>query len=295
MSFHEVRIDDGLVIYDTEGGPSYSTEVARTFGGAESRNQNWAETLSRWVYGGRRCTRAELEAFKAFFRARKGRLHGFRARDWGEYKTAATQGRLGSGAVGTGMPTYDLYRREEDAGGSDDKRIWKPIAAGFAVQRAGSPATLGSGAGQYSLDTVNGRVTWVADASSAISGITPGASTVVTLGGALSGLVIAGRLYLSGTTGTIATALNGIAHTITGVSGAQYTLATSTTGLVYGGGGSGYKYPQPGETLTWSGEFDLPARFDTDELRYRFLARDSETGEMLFDLDSLPVVELRTP
>jgi uncharacterized protein (TIGR02217 family) len=49
----------------------------------------------------------------------------------------------------------------------------------------------------------------------------------------------------------------------------------------------------PPDTLTWSGEFDVPARFDADELRSRFDAYRDSDGEALHFILSLPVVELR--
>lgn len=53
------------------------------------------------------------------------------------------------------------------------------------------------------------------------------------------------------------------------------------------------KPEDPPDTLTWSGEFDVPARFDADELRSRFDAYRASDGEALHFILSLPVVELR--
>jgi uncharacterized protein (TIGR02217 family) len=44
--------------------------------------------------------------------------------------------------------------------------------------------------------------------------------------------------------------------------------------------------------LSWSGEFDVPVRFDVDQLQSRFDAYE-EDGERLFYVFSLPVVEIR--
>lgn len=299
MSFHEVRLDDGLVIYDTDGGPAYQTDVARTFGGAESRNQNWSESLFQADIGSRVCTRGELETIKVFFRARKGKAIGFRVKDWGDFEVSVLEGRLGLSAVGTGMPTYDLYKRWADGAGNDDKRIWKPNAAGFAVQRNGSAATLGAGAGQYAIDTINGQVTFVADASSAVQSVTVGATTQVVLTSNPGALIVGKLLYLAGFTGADAALLNGTSHVINSVSGSgpyTFVLATNTAGkTITLGAGNGYKYPQPSDTLTWSGTYDIPCRFDTDRLRYRFDLFDPESGEKLFEVAALPVVELRIP
>ncbi len=49
----------------------------------------------------------------------------------------------------------------------------------------------------------------------------------------------------------------------------------------------------PAERLFWVGEFDVPVRFDTDELRTRFVAYDPATHQKVFQVLSLPVTELR--
>ena len=47
----------------------------------------------------------------------------------------------------------------------------------------------------------------------------------------------------------------------------------------------------PGGTVTWSGEFDVPVRFDTDTLKWRVVDRGSDG--LLYQVESLPLVELR--
>jgi len=51
--------------------------------------------------------------------------------------------------------------------------------------------------------------------------------------------------------------------------------------------------PVATDTLTWSGQFDVPVRFDTDELRYQFKGYNPTTSQGIFSLYSLPVIELR--
>lgn len=46
--------------------------------------------------------------------------------------------------------------------------------------------------------------------------------------------------------------------------------------------------------LTWSGEFDVPARFDTDELRATIVDRNQAKG-LLLTWNSIPIVEIRVP
>ena len=45
--------------------------------------------------------------------------------------------------------------------------------------------------------------------------------------------------------------------------------------------------------LTWEGVFDVPVRFDTDELKYRLDAFIRETGQASFYVYTLPLQELR--
>lgn len=50
--------------------------------------------------------------------------------------------------------------------------------------------------------------------------------------------------------------------------------------------------PAPGAMVTWSGEFDLPVRFDSDKLPGLVEFLDPKTKELLFRFDSLPIVEI---
>jgi len=48
---------------------------------------------------------------------------------------------------------------------------------------------------------------------------------------------------------------------------------------------------EPGGTVTWSGEFDVPVRFDTDILQWRVVDRGSDG--LLYQTELLPLVEIR--
>ena len=47
--------------------------------------------------------------------------------------------------------------------------------------------------------------------------------------------------------------------------------------------------PAPG-TVTWSGQFDVPMRFDTDRLVGRVVARNPQ-GQLLHQWDAIPIIE----
>jgi uncharacterized protein (TIGR02217 family) len=74
----------------------------------------------------------------------------------------------------------------------------------------------------------------------------------------------------------------GVLQTIT----THYTLNT-TTGMVTWVGSA----PTPGESLTWSGEFDVPVRFDADEIRATML--ESGAANRMYTVASLGLVEIK--
>nr|WP_254216248.1 DUF2460 domain-containing protein [Burkholderia multivorans] len=52
-------------------------------------------------------------------------------------------------------------------------------------------------------------------------------------------------------------------------------------------------YPQPGEALTWTGQFDVPVRFDTDQMQKQIMDRAGPNGDLIVDWDSVPLIEIR--
>lgn len=275
--------------YGGNGGPGYSTDIVATASGYEHRNINWADARRRWDIGYTR-TQAQLDALMAFFHAMRGKANGFRFRDHSDYLVTTGDGRIGSGA-GDGTPgPHQLRKRYTSGANTTDRDIRKP--ATYAIYRGGVLKTLTT---HYTIDITTGLLTWVYDATSNASAITPGSTTSVVLA-ANPGTLIAGqKLYLSGFTGADAALVNGIAHTINSVSGSgpyTFVLATNTNGeTITVGSGAGAKYPQASEALTWAGEFDVPARFDTDELRAQML--ESGPGNRMYSVPSVPIVEIR--
>ena len=86
MAFHEVRFPDNIS-RGARGGPERRTQIVELASGDEERNASWANSRRRSdvAYGIRRAD--DLAAVVAFFEARNGRLHGFRYKDWADYKS----------------------------------------------------------------------------------------------------------------------------------------------------------------------------------------------------------------
>jgi uncharacterized protein (TIGR02217 family) len=88
MAFHEVRFPPGISQGAT-GGPERRTEIVTLGSGFEERNSRWAD--SRRFYNAGYGVRSidDLHEVIAFFEERRGRLHGFRWKDWADYKSCA--------------------------------------------------------------------------------------------------------------------------------------------------------------------------------------------------------------
>ena len=115
MAFHEVRFPDNIS-RGARGGPERRTQVVELASGDEERNASWANSRRRYdvAYGIRRAD--DLAAVVAFFEARNGRLHGFRYKDWADYKSslpsqpvAATDQPIGTG--NGAVTTFALFKR----------------------------------------------------------------------------------------------------------------------------------------------------------------------------------------
>lgn len=258
------------VSYGAQMGPIFKTDVAMTDNSDEYRNQVWSAALWEGNLGYRNKSATATKALLSFFRSvAKGRFNGFRVKDHTDFQVLASEGILGTG-VGTGTPTYQLYKRYTSGSYTSDRLILKPVANSATVYRNAVAVTFGSGAGNIALATTTGIVTFVRDAESNASSITPGATTQVVLASNPGTLTAGQLLYLSGFAGADAAYVNGLAHTINTVTGSgpfTFTLATDTSGkTITLGSGVGAKYPQVTDALTWAGEFDVPARFDTDKM-----------------------------
>jgi uncharacterized protein (TIGR02217 family) len=286
VSFLESPRFPEFISYGAVGGPEYKTDVVALDSGSEQRNIRWDQAKARYnVEMPLRDDRREI--LLAFFRALKGRGHGFRLKDWADYKATQANGRLGLATAASGVPAYQLYKFYEAGALSEYRIIRKPVVGKVEIYRGGMLQAAGAGAGNYAIDTTTGIVTFVADASRAVSNVSIASSAVITLASAIAGLTGGMRLYLSGINGTAGAVLNNLAHAITGVSGAQYTIGTSTVGRTYTGGGTGATYAQPSETLAWAGEFDVPVRFDADYLPLTIEA------QKLYRAQQVQLVEIR--
>lgn len=290
MAFIETPRFPENISRGASGGPGYQTDVVVVSSGHEKRNITWPLGRARYDVAHGVRTQAQMDALIAFFRSMKGKGHGFRFKDWNDFQCTIAQGVLGTGN-GTGAPAYQLGKLYVAGALSETRTISKPVSGQVAVQRNGAAVTIGGAAGNIAIDSTTGIGTFVADAQSAATGITVGATTTVVLTTNPGTLIAGQRLFLSGFTGAGAALVNNLAHTINSVSGTgpfTFVLSTVTSGATITlGSGLGRRFPQVADALTWSGQFDVPVRFDIDQMAV------SIEAFQLYSWGQIPLVEIR--
>jgi uncharacterized protein (TIGR02217 family) len=161
MAFHEVRFPAGISLGAT-GGPERRTEIVVLGSGAEERNSRWADSKRSYNagYGIKRVD--DLHAVIEFFEERRGRLHGFRWKDWSDYKScppsASTTALDQSIGTGTGADaTFQLVKTYGSAFNPWTREIKKPVSGSVRVAVAGVAK---SAATHFTVDHATGVVTF---------------------------------------------------------------------------------------------------------------------------------------
>ena len=174
MAFHEVRFPTDLS-FGAVGGPERRTEIVALANGHEERNTPWAGSRRRWDAGLGVRSLDDLHALVAFFEARKGQLHGFRWKDWSDFRscppTAAPSPLDQRIGTGDGIRTeFGLTKRYADLAGSYERPIRKPVAGTVRVAADGAARAEGA---DWTCDWESGVVSFAsppADGASVTAG-----------------------------------------------------------------------------------------------------------------------------
>ncbi|WEK40227.1 MAG: DUF2460 domain-containing protein [Candidatus Brevundimonas colombiensis] len=153
VAFHEVRLPARLAFGST-GGVERRTEITTLASGFERRSTPWALGRRRYLIGANLRSLDDMAALTAFFEARRGRLYGFRFKDFADFKSCAPGGTAAAQdqalGVGDGARTgFDLTKAYGDVA----RPIAKPVEGSVRVA-VGGVETSG-----FTLDAATGRVT----------------------------------------------------------------------------------------------------------------------------------------
>ena len=166
-AFHETRLPARLAFGST-GGVERRTEVVTLASGFERRSSPWAGGRRRYLIGAGVRSLDDAAVLVAFFEARRGRLHGFRFKDFADFKSCAPSATTAATdqAIGTGDGAETAFQLVK-AYGDLARTIVKPVAGTVKVAVAGVVTTA------FTVDTATGIVTFDA-APAAAAAVTAG-------------------------------------------------------------------------------------------------------------------------
>ena len=159
MAFHEVRLPARLAFGST-GGVERRTEVVTLGSGFERRSTPWSQGRRRYLIGANLRSLDDMAALTGFFEARRGRLYGFRFRDFADWKSCAPGGVVGAldQALGEGDGTrtvFHLLKRYGEGGAELDRQIAKPVEGTVRIAVDGEELS----AEMFAVETATGLVT----------------------------------------------------------------------------------------------------------------------------------------
>lgn len=161
MSFHEIRFPANLS-FGSVGGPERKTEVVTLANGFEERNSPWAHSRRRYQAGAGLRTLDDIEMVISFFEARNGRMHGFRWKDWSDFKSCSPslQPSPLDQTIGEGdgyRTVFQLSKTYRSGIQTYNRMIQKPVDGTVQIAVARDPKIPGT---EFTVDLATGEVTF---------------------------------------------------------------------------------------------------------------------------------------
>lgn len=242
-------------------GPTYRTIVISVASGADIRIEQASVAVHRFEVQCDQQSAALYTVLKAFFLCRRGKSHGFRFKDWSDYRCVNEPLLVGGqGNPVAGAATVQLVKSYTSGAQTYIRNLYKPDQT--------TPPTLRKnlgGFGGFTQDTTTGLITLNALNTKAITAVSaPGATTTFTVGAA-HGFATNDLVQITGVVGEVQ--LNGLVGLVTSTAATTITTNTNSIGFsAYVSGGTAIKYLVVSDTLDWTGDFQVPVRLDVDEM-----------------------------
>jgi len=167
-SFHETQFPPNIS-YGAKGGPIRLTQVVQKSNGFEERNQPAEHSRRKYNAAAGLRSIEHVQDILRFWEARRGKLYGFRWKDWADYQTSygkqvPTDVDVIQG-VGDGTEQqFQLVKRYIDAGEEYIRPIHKPVENTVSISIDDTPLASG-----WSVDLTSGVVTF--DAAPALDAV----------------------------------------------------------------------------------------------------------------------------
>jgi len=240
------------------GGAGFATVVIVGASGGEQRQAQWQQPRYSFQIDFEARNVTTGNTLIVFFVARQGRSRGFRFKDWTDY--AASNETM----VTTGLPYLQAQRTYTSGPVSYTRTIHKVARP---TDGAPTPTLRKNGVALVpdDIDYNTGTFLLPILRQRAITGITKAASAVVTVPSG-HGLATNDLVYFRGVSGM--TEINGLVGTVTATASTTITVNINSSGFTtYTSGGLATKYCVVSDVFDWTGQFDIPVRFDQDQMK----------------------------
>lgn len=139
--FHEVRFPTSIS-RGSSGGPRRRTDIVTLRSGYEERNAVWADSRREYDAGLGVRSLNDLHKVLEFFEARRGRLYGFRWKDWADYKSVAPNSNISATdqtimALPGETTVFQLSKTYSSGPVAYTRKITKPVSGTVSVTERG--------------------------------------------------------------------------------------------------------------------------------------------------------------
>lgn len=170
MQFHDVRFPANLS-FGASGGPERRTDVVSLANGFEERNTPWAHSRRRYDAGMGLRSMDDIDAVLAFFEARRGRMHGFRWKDWTDFQTGRPSRQVDFEdeviAIGDEVRSvFQLVKVYRSGTQTYARPVHKPVQGTLRIGLAGDEQSEGI---DFTVDYTTGLVTFAHPPSVAVN------------------------------------------------------------------------------------------------------------------------------
>lgn len=131
--FHEIKFPPE-VSFKAKSFAEFKTNIVVLNSGNEKRNQQWQNSRKKYEIELKNIGKAEANKIMSFFQARKGKLNGFRFKDWNDFE--AKDEEIGTGDGET--IEYQLVKNYGDETYNYQRKITKPVEGKLTIKQDGS-------------------------------------------------------------------------------------------------------------------------------------------------------------
>lgn len=152
--FHDVSFPARLA-FGSGAGIERRTQITTLASGYEQRVNPWAQGRRRYLIGAGVRSLHDAAELLAFFEAREGQLHGFRFKDFADFKSGAVNAAVAATdqLIGTGDGARTVFQLTKAYGGVT-RTIRKPVSGTVKMALNGVVTTA------FSADPATGLVTF---------------------------------------------------------------------------------------------------------------------------------------